>query len=210
MLKSHKYILIATIGTICIISLLFYNYGLILGVESPSSSFSSDDNEEFANTKNEGDGIVLIVDYNNGSKKFVENITVIPDNNTVFDVLLAFCDVEYTEYPGGSVFIDAIDGIENKDPNYWQYWVNDEYAPVGASSYHLNDEDEIEWIYGKSKYASDDDSNDDDDEVISEVVSLEKPPPYLVIIICSIIATSSVIYLLIRKKKSDVVRTIHD
>jgi hypothetical protein len=203
-LKSHKYILVGIIGTICITSLLLYNFGLVPGVESPLSSSSSNSDEEFANNESEGEGIVLIVDYSNSSKKFVENITVTPDNNTVFDVLLAFCDIEYTEYPGGSVFIDSIDGIENKDPNWWQYWVNDEYAPVGASSYHLNDEDKIEWVYGKpSSNADDDDDDDDDDDNFVEGMRLEIEP-FLIIIICSIIATSSLIYIL-KKKRNNII-----
>ena len=206
MLKTHKYIIIAVLGIICISGLLFYNYGLIPEVDVKKSS-SNDDNEEFENPENAGDGIVLIVNYNNGSRKYVENITVTSENNTVFDVLKAFCDVDYTEYHSGSVFIDAIDGIENKDPNWWQYWVNDEYAPVGASDYHLDDKDKVKWVYGNSDSEDSNSKNEINNEVLSK-----NPPPYLIIIISSIVALSSVVFLffMIKTENFKIYRKIHE
>ncbi len=136
-MKARNYIFITVIGAISILGIIFYNCNIIAG-------------PEFLNEGNEGENIRLIVNYNNGSIKNIENIHVEPENNTVFDILLAFCEVEYTEYPGGAVFIDAIDGIENEAPNWWQYWVNDTYAPVGASHYHLSSNNEVKWVYGDS------------------------------------------------------------
>ena len=73
--------------------------------------------------------------------------------------MLAFCNVQYTEYPNGEVFINGIDGLQNKDPNYWRYWINQDYAQVGAASYHVEEGDEIEWIYGDVENTDEDGSN---------------------------------------------------
>jgi hypothetical protein len=47
-----------------------------------------------------------------------------------------------------SLFVKAINNIENgEDGNYWQYYVNGEYAQVGCSLYHLHDNDVVEWRF---------------------------------------------------------------
>ena len=136
-MKNSKYIFITIIGTIIITGIVFYNMNIF------ATPYYND-------RKNEGDDIVLTVNYNNGSIKYIENIMVVSENNTVFDVLLVYCTIGYTEYAGGVVFIDSIDGVENQAPNWWQYWVNGLYASVAASNYHLNEADEIEWTFGNS------------------------------------------------------------
>lgn len=136
-MKNRKYLFFLVIGVILIIGIVFYNMNILA-------------NPPYEDENNEGNNITLSIDYNNGTIKYIEDIQVVPENNTVFDVLLTYCTIEYTEYPGGAKFIDSIDGIENHDPNYWQYWVNEIYGPVGASQYHLDEEDDVEWIYGNS------------------------------------------------------------
>lgn len=47
-----------------------------------------------------------------------------------------------------SLFVKSINNIENgEDGNYWQYYVNGEYAQVGCSLYHLHDNDVVEWRF---------------------------------------------------------------
>lgn len=53
--------------------------------------------------------------------------------------------IEKRNFPGLGVFIEAIHGVHNTNNSYWQYWVNGEYAKVGAGQYKLRDGDEILW-----------------------------------------------------------------
>ncbi len=47
-----------------------------------------------------------------------------------------------------SLFVKSINNIENgEDGNYWQYYVNGEYAQVGCSLYHLHNNDIVEWRF---------------------------------------------------------------
>jgi hypothetical protein len=68
---------------------------------------------------------------------------------TVFDILNQTSTVTFTQYPYGK-FITSINGVENNADNngrYWQYWVNDELAPVAADTYLLTDGDQVLWKY---------------------------------------------------------------
>ncbi len=42
-------------------------------------------------------------------------------------------------------YVTAIIGIEQGDGYYWTYYVNGEYASVGASNYKIKENDEIEF-----------------------------------------------------------------
>lgn len=53
--------------------------------------------------------------------------------------------IETRNFPGLGQFIEAIHGVHNTNNLYWQYWVNDEYAKVGASQYVLQDGDTVLW-----------------------------------------------------------------
>mgnify|MGYP006281791073 CR=1 FL=1 len=154
MKKRTKHIIIFIVGSLLFIGLILYNLNILqINEQKEGDSDQIEDNEESLS------GIILKVDYNNGSKKIIDDIQVISENDTVFDILLAFCNVQYTEYPNGEVFINGIDGLQNKDPNYWRYWINQDYAQVGAASYHVEEGDEIEWIYGDVENTDEDGSN---------------------------------------------------
>ncbi|MFH1584692.1 MAG: DUF4430 domain-containing protein, partial [Patescibacteria group bacterium] len=53
--------------------------------------------------------------------------------------------VETRKFSGVGVFVEAIHGVRNTESSYWQYWVNGEYAKVGAGQYKLRDGDEVLW-----------------------------------------------------------------
>ncbi len=74
-------------------------------------------------------------------------------NHTNFDALNEWCDVHYSEH-GWGVFVTGINDVENKDPNYWFYGVNNEYVSVGSSKYNLADGDTVNWVYGTSYHPS--------------------------------------------------------
>jgi hypothetical protein len=107
----------------------------------------TDGNQKSSNVEN----ITLIVDYANLSPiKIIENFNLTKGNTSVFHALMMWCEIEYILYPGGSVFIIAIDGIKNNvnlRNYYWFYYVNDNYAQVGAAGYYLENGDIIKWNY---------------------------------------------------------------
>lgn len=52
-----------------------------------------------------------------------------------------------------SFFVQSINNITNgQNDNYWQYKVNNKYAPKGCSSYFLNNNDTVEWLFQKSPF----------------------------------------------------------
>ena len=89
--------------------------------------------------------VELTIDYGNSTQRVFSNLT----GNTVFDIMNETVNVSFTQFVFGK-FITAINGVENDaDGNgyYWQYWVNDELAPVAADNYVLSDGDQVLWKY---------------------------------------------------------------
>ncbi len=161
--KITKYIFIAIIGTTCFTGLFMYNFGLIPFLEfsdqsenqsNDQSNDQSDDqssdqsDDQNSETKTEVENVVLIVDFGNGSIKNVADISLDQEHDTVFDALEKYCVVDCDPRYEWGCFITEIDGIRQGGGNYWQYWVNDEYANVPANGYHLDDNDVIKWVFG--------------------------------------------------------------
>lgn len=89
--------------------------------------------------------IELTIDYGNTTQQVFSNQIGV----TVFDILNQTSVVTFTQYAYGK-FITSINGVENNANNngrYWQYWVNDELAPVAADNYLLTDGDQVLWKY---------------------------------------------------------------
>jgi hypothetical protein len=89
--------------------------------------------------------VEMTIDYGNSTQRVFSNLT----GNTVFDILNETTSVSFTQFTFGK-FITAINDVEN-DANgngyFWQYWVNDELAPVAADNYVLSDGDQVLWKY---------------------------------------------------------------
>jgi hypothetical protein len=88
---------------------------------------------------------VLIIDYGNTTQESHTGLS----GTTVFDILNQSANVTYTQYSYG-LFIESINGVSNNEGGsgfYWQYWVNDELAPVAADQYVLLDSDQVLWKY---------------------------------------------------------------
>ena len=94
------------------------------------------------------------IDYGNGLpgqgdvQAFVGEALFAGD--TVLDLLYSLEEeqgvaIETRNFPGLGQFIEAIHGVHNTNNSYWQYWVNDEYAKVGAGQYVLKDDDYVLW-----------------------------------------------------------------
>lgn len=141
--KITKILFIAIIGIFSFTVLLLFNSGVLEFNAEPVDDTPQEPVHD----------LTLIVEYNNGSIKKESGFTLDAGETSVLDALKKFCDVTYIEYSNGDVFIEAIDGLANESPKYWQYWINGKYAQVSASAYLLNDSTIIEWKYGDNYYS---------------------------------------------------------
>ena len=95
--------------------------------------------------KSRASNVELTIDYGNSTQQIFSSLT----GSTVFDILNETASVSFTQFMFGK-FVIAINGVEN-DANgngyFWQYWVNDELAPVAADNYALSDGDQVLWKY---------------------------------------------------------------
>ena len=100
----------------------------------------------------------LMIDYGNGIVS-VYNDTKLEPNQTVFDLLRLVASQNNLEFStkdfGGElgVFIESIGGVKNNSmaDYWWQYWVNNQYAKIGASQYRLAPGDIVEWQFIKGQ-----------------------------------------------------------
>lgn len=82
---------------------------------------------------------MLIIE--NGERKVCE--VSLAAGSTVFDLMTA-CDIPFEEDGG---FVTSINGV-SQDASaglYWVYYVNGEFAQVGAADYIIQEGDEITW-----------------------------------------------------------------
>jgi hypothetical protein len=68
------------------------------------------------------------------------------DGRTVFDILIEEHEVDYVESEMG-VFIQAIDGIENKGGRFWMYSINGEPGKIACDRASVSEGDTIRWEY---------------------------------------------------------------
>ena len=87
----------------------------------------------------------LVIDYGNSTQRAFPDLS----GSTVFDVLNETTNVTCTVHAFGR-FIQSINGVANNaggNGYYWQYWVNDQLAPVAADFYVLSSGDDVLWKY---------------------------------------------------------------
>jgi hypothetical protein len=88
------------------------------------------------------EGITLKIDFGN------ETVLTFTDLNgtTALDVTESVVSVE-KEWYGDLVYVTSVAGVPNNAVNglYWQYWVNNELAPVAANKYNLKENDVVSW-----------------------------------------------------------------
>ena len=90
----------------------------------------------------------LTIDFGNSSLNYS---VVVNQGASVYDVLVeaahehnfSVVATYYSQYD--SYFIESINGVKNGNGKYWQYWVNGEYANVGANLYKVKNGDSILW-----------------------------------------------------------------
>jgi len=102
--------------------------------------------------------VSLGLDFGRGNIKTFNDIEL-KEEKTVFDLLKKVTgennlEFSFKEYPGSGVFIESIGRTANdaKINKWWQYWVNGEYAKIGASDFQLKNGDFIEWKYIEGQF----------------------------------------------------------
>lgn len=101
----------------------------------------------------------LMIDFGEG-EMITCNHQELTGEKTVFG-LLKVCSqhpeqpfaLEYETYPELGVFIKQIgERISGDNERYWQYWVNNEFAQVGASQFELRGGEVVLWKFIKAKF----------------------------------------------------------
>lgn len=146
-------------GRIVIFILIFFA-GLLIGfsqAKAPAPDYSLNAGTNTANPPESS--VNLMIDYGNGEIQAFNDLEI-TDGQTAYDLLKKVAaennlDLKIKDYGGSAgAFIEAINKIENSltKNQYWQYWVNNRYAEIGAGQYELKAGDVLEWKYVKSQY----------------------------------------------------------
>ena len=90
-------------------------------------------------------------DINVNFKISTENFSLsVPENSSVLEALVLAQQEKLTtfsgkEYPALGFFVSDSGSLHSGDSNYLIYYINEQEASVGVSSYELKDGDTIEW-----------------------------------------------------------------
>jgi len=89
------------------------------------------------------------IDYGNGEIQSFAN-EVVEQGDSALDLLDKLGQekgiaIEKKDFPGLGEFVEAINGVHGSGDSYWQFWINGEYAQVGAGQYELKEGDEVLW-----------------------------------------------------------------
>jgi hypothetical protein len=99
----------------------------------------------------------LMIDSGDGEITTYPDVSLAKDRN-LFNLMRKAIQednkmFEYEEYRDLGILITKIGDKKNGTGNrYWQYWVNNRFAPVAASSYVVQDGDIIEWKFIPQKF----------------------------------------------------------
>lgn len=108
-----------------------------------------------------GISVTVKLDFGNGTTR---QETVVTDNYTALGALEAMVgheNLDMTDYGTWGILVDGIegvktgstvDGIADTSDYYWFWYVNDDFAMVGASQYVLQDGDVMEWTFEESAW----------------------------------------------------------
>lgn len=135
------------------------NYTLIHEGQTVKLAFEEGNNPSgiFSDT-----GISVTVKINYGNETVISE-TIITQNYTALGALekmVGYENLDITDYDWG-VLINGInnvstgstvEGIDDTSNYYWFWYVNDDFAYVGASQYVLQDGDVMEWSFEESSW----------------------------------------------------------
>ncbi|MBU1131077.1 DUF4430 domain-containing protein [Patescibacteria group bacterium] len=132
-----------------VIALIFLTVGFLLGQSYQLPYFSTPEQEV-------GEDQTLKINYSlqfSDSEMIEFQNIAIQKNETALDVLQKLASandiaLETKDYQDLGIMITKIGEMENGQNNkYWQFFVNGEYAPVGAGQYLLKGGENVEWIF---------------------------------------------------------------
>jgi hypothetical protein len=134
-----------------------YYFGLSQGKCLDQDACSVNNNQN-SQAVSETTKVKLMVDFGDGQINTFNDVEVSKEAS-VFDLLSQVAEknnlkLEYKDYGGSmGVFVDSINGIGSGlgGNKYWQFWVNNVFSEVGASSYRLQSGDMVEWKYIKEQ-----------------------------------------------------------
>ena len=114
--------------------------------------------EEFETIDESKSTTNIMIDWQDGEIKSFTN-QKITASTSVFSLLEQVTqqediNLEYKDYGKEmGVMVEAIGGAYNDftEDQWWQFWVNNEYAQVGASNHLLQNGDTVEWKYVKGQ-----------------------------------------------------------
>ena len=102
--------------------------------------------------------VILIIDFDNGNISNYNGVKI-GEERTVFYLLKKVAEennleFSFKEYPDLGVLVESIGSVKNDFGinKWWQYWVNEQYATVGADKHELKNNDLVEWKYIKGQF----------------------------------------------------------
>ncbi|OJI07212.1 hypothetical protein BK004_01630 [bacterium CG10_46_32] len=139
-----------------ILGLLFLVSGFLLGVGWSGQQIKQRALQPEGSTTLE-QSVSMLIDT--GSELVGLNHITFNQGDTVWSVLERAAEeypelsVVSTDYGDLGVLIQSINNYESgKDNNYWQYWVNNEYAEVAANNHPVVAGDSIMWKFTSSLF----------------------------------------------------------
>jgi hypothetical protein len=105
--------------------------------------------------------VTVKLDFGNGT---IRQETVVTDNYTALGALEALVgheNLDMTDYGAWGILVDGIEGVStgstvegiaDTSNHYWFWYVNGDFAMVGASQYVLQDGDTMEWSFEESQW----------------------------------------------------------
>lgn len=121
-------------------------------------------------------GIELEVDFGNGTISHFSNL----EGTNVLNVTQSQMDIT-VEWYGIYAYVVSIEGVQNDDELglYWQYWINDQFAPVAANLMSVENGDHIVWRRTSSSFTPPTTSYNDPTAIIGILSLLIIGPSFL-------------------------------
>lgn len=149
MKNSYKIVIFVAILVLAV----FLEHNLVSqskNIEVPATEKTQGINQEIT--------VALRIDFDNGEIKNYDKIKI-GQEKTVFDLLKKVAEennleFSYKDYPDLGILVESINNVKNDLDNnkWWQYWVNGQYATIGADKYELKDGDSVEWKFIKGQF----------------------------------------------------------
>ena len=127
--------------------------GFMLGVSVVSRSQLNTDIQTIKPSQNSAEvKVSLMLDYGDGKVETILDLALSEKTSALDNLIAATKQKEIQlatkDYGNLGVLVMKIGDKENgQDQRYWQYWVNNQHANVGAGDYILRSGDVVEWKF---------------------------------------------------------------